>query len=121
MCLDLYSKEDGLVYIDWEWYYYGDGAFDFAKLYNDGLELLPWSINLTSSQENILLESYNEEMNDLTLKERIGLWQTYIQFTDLIYFIWKVNNYNPLNSAFSKKEYETICTTLLNHLKKKYL
>lgn len=122
LCLTnmLYSKNNGPIYIDWEWYYYGDVAFDFAKFYND-VELLPWYIKLDKDKEKVFLDAYQKEIKDETLKQRISLWQIYIQFTDLIYFMWKVENYDKNNSAFPKEKYEDVCNISIKNLKEKML
>lgn len=120
---NIFVNKGELHYIDWEWSRFDDNAFDIAKLYYTDVKLLDWALKLNNAQENLLLDTYLKALpfSDKTLRERVHLWQTYIMFTDYIYFKWKLNNYKKTENKLSKQYYQKTVKIMSDCLRRKFL
>ncbi len=119
---NIFSHNGILHYLDWELSRVDDNAFDIAKLYYTDMKLLDWSLHLNGVREDLFLDTYKDNLSfdDPTLKQRVHLWQIYILFTDYLYFVWKVNNYDATTSDIPKLYYEKTCALMKQSLKKRF-
>jgi len=108
LCADnILFNGKNIRYIDWEWCGIRDNAEDIARVYLKNQSIAPWYINLKEEEIEYLLKQYikNSKYIDNTLKQRVEIWNNYVLFTDMLYFFWKINNYNSSLSKLPKKKY----------------
>jgi thiamine kinase-like enzyme len=111
--------KDGLRYIDWEWASYWDNALDVAMFFDPNFPQYPWKIKLSGKRRDYFLNQYLKIIKDKTLKERVKVWQDYMIFTDLMFFKWKLLNYDKKTSDLPKKlyaEHKKICVKSLTKM-----
>jgi len=95
--------DKGVRYIDWEWTGYWDNALDVAMLFDTVYAQPPWKIKLNGKRLDFYLNSYLKKMKDKTLRERVLAWAVYFRGTDIMFFKWKVMNYEKCD--LPKKKY----------------
>ncbi len=97
--------EKGIRYIDWEWTGHWDNAFDVALLFDQDFPQEPWKIRLTGEKRRYYLNQYQKRIKDKTLRQRVDVWNNYFRFRDILFFKWKIKNYDKQENNLPKKLY----------------
>lgn len=106
--------------IDWEWCSYGDPAQDIARLFFLGGEIAPWYLGLSREKVLFMVSEYQKYRRDKSLFDRVLLWHEVTAFGDMVFFRWKVNNYDAKTAALPKSHYRSVYNEMFTYFKKRY-
>ena len=115
----LFHKNE-IHYIDWEWLRRGDNAEDLHQLFYTDHSLLPWKMKLSGKRKEYFLNEYLKHIKDSTLKQRVEVWEKSWKFIDLLYFKWRVKNYDNNPNNLSKQYYQKCINILTKPLNATY-
>ncbi|MFC1697568.1 phosphotransferase [Nanoarchaeota archaeon] len=121
-CIDniLFTK-DKIHYIDWEWTQFYDPAEDVSRFFFPDIACNPWYIKLSKEKINYFLKHYLKINPDKTLRQRVKVKNTFLKFTDYVYFKWKLDNWKTETSQLPKSHYQNIVKVMQNSLEKQFL
>ncbi len=106
-------------YIDWENCAFGDNAEDMARIFILGHGVEPWFIGLSESRLESFIKEYMKYYPDINLYPRVIVWNITKLFTSLLYFIWRINNFDKNKVMYPKHMYEQAIISITVFLKKR--
>ncbi|PLW80732.1 hypothetical protein C0585_01140 [Candidatus Woesearchaeota archaeon] len=114
----LFTKDD-VNFIDWEWATYRDNAEDLAVLIDTKFSQPPWKIRLNGKRLDFFISEYQKYNSDENLKERVLIWVKLNRVRDLLFFKWKLSNYDKEINSLPREIYKKGYDNLFNFYSKK--
>lgn len=108
----IFSDNDP-VFIDWEWSHRSDPAKDLLRMFYP-FHCPPWGVKLTKEREELVEKTYLTYNKDPDILVRAKQRILVAWYMDLLYFTWKINNWDKEHSSIPKKHYQKT----INKLKK---
>ena len=103
--INVIFHNNSVNYIDWENCTFGDNAEDIARIFIPGHGVEPWFIGLSESHLESYINEYLKYYSDTNLYPRVIVWNITKLFTSLLYFIWRINNFDKNKVMFPKHMY----------------